>query len=201
MQNLGRRAISLWGLLNGYLCQIEYTSCFSCSTDHGIVSERWFVLQPYALLLAVAAPILLYLRQRILIVHLKIILGLAILISLILLLSIFTPTTLSNNHLLLIYPFPHILIAYAAVLIWSPIESPIQNAQTHITRASISKTSRIMRGAVTLVILLTLIGNFLATIHVHRALETTGGIGMWSSAIYELNDYLESQNRRAIASK
>lgn len=195
MENFGRRAVSLWNLLSGYLSLREYNSG---PTGQGIIPERWFALQPYVLVLAAAAPVWLYLRRRIQTIHLRITLGLAALIVMMLFLSIFTPTTLSNNHLLLIYPFPHILIAYAAVLTWNAFDPRTQNIQTLVAYDTTRAISRMMRSLVVLIITFTLMSNFRATAHVYRALETAGGIGMWSSAIYELNDYLESQDRNVV---
>jgi hypothetical protein len=58
-----------------------------------------------------------------------------------------------------------------------------------------TKRSRLITAGVWSVVALGILSNVLITVHNHQLLRDVQGTGMWSAAIYELNDYLVQENR------
>lgn len=87
--------------------------------------------------------------------------------------------SLGGWHLMALYPFLHGLTAFALTKFTSSIQQ---------------KYRRLGMIAVTALITLVSLSGLATTRQTYRALETTGGSGSWSDAIYDLSDYLEKRN-------
>jgi hypothetical protein len=184
-------------MLSGYEALNLFTTSFA---GVPLIYERIHAsFQPWLVLLAPAVALVVALKgPRTLKPRATLSLGSFLLMLIILLESCFTPTTLSANHLLLIYPFPALLIANSAVLVWDVVRQRAErdtSSQTQLANARPSVT----RLGVAVLLAVVLAGNLLTVIQNHRVLKSTGGVGMWSTAIYDLANYLDEHPRQVSA--
>jgi hypothetical protein len=141
-------------------------------------------LQPWIFLLAATVPVILFaIRRKRPNAHLRLVLGLAAAIVVILAFSTFTPSNFSTHHLVMVYPLQQALIVASAFLIISEVAG---------------RGAALVRRLVMGLVVLTILWNVIITLHNHMILRETGGVGMWSAAIYELNEYLMVQDRPVI---
>jgi hypothetical protein len=177
--NFGIRSQSMYELLHGYEAFNMYTTTF---TGERLPYDRLPSLQPWLVVLAVVVPIIIYLgRRKPLDSRLRLSLGLALASVLMVAFSTFTPTNLSQHHLIIVYPFQQVLIVNSALLVIDAFRG--------------TKRSRLITAGVWSVVALGILSNVLITVHNHQLLRDVQGTGMWSAAIYELNDYLVQENR------
>ncbi|MFQ5822870.1 MAG: hypothetical protein ACE5JB_02320 [bacterium] len=109
--------------------------------------------------------------------------GFLILMSLSLLLwSCFTPTLFRGHQLIMLYPFIHILIA---LFIWQSV----QYIRKKFTGGRIKV--KFLLSVAPAVVALIIASNLLVIQKYYKELLKTGGLGIWSDAIYELVDYLK----------
>lgn len=194
--NLTIQIKSFYQIVSGYEALNFYTTSF---TGVQVPFQRLSVsFQPWVMVMAIIAPVALQLwRREPVNVRLAISLALAATVMFIIILSIFTPGNLSSYHLLMTYPFPHLLIANSALLMWDTLAPGLQGQSTHLHRIA-TRSSHLARTAVAIVVALTLMLNTVVAVHNHRVLTRTQGVGMWSAAIYELADYLVLQKKPVV---
>jgi 4-amino-4-deoxy-L-arabinose transferase-like glycosyltransferase len=178
--NLGVRAQSFVDITAGTVTIDDYMTSFS---GVKVPFERFsFALQPWVIGLAAFVPPIIYtVKRKRLDKRLKYHLGLIFMTVIIIALSIFTPTSLCPFHLVIVYPFQQVVIV-SAVLI-AVHELRLTEWRRWFAWGTIG---------------LTLATNMLVTVGIHQVLVQTGGAGMWSSAIYDLNDYLQSADKPVI---
>lgn len=90
-----------------------------------------------------------------------------------LLLSSVSPSTLNVDHLILILPFPQVLMALAMVRAWR--------------HGGTAKIILPLMGSISLMLC------SVSWLHEHNEIEKTGGVGLNSDAIFELTEWLESR--------
>jgi hypothetical protein len=93
---------------------------------------------------------------------------------------ILTPRATGSHHMMMLYPFPEMIVAYAVSILLTPTFSVIGN----------SPALRIVARAATFGLLTILIvSNLVVDAKYHKSFVASGGKGVWSDAIYELKDY------------
>ena len=192
LSNLGIRLDSLFGLLSGYEILDFYTSTFG---GYQYPYSRGFFPStaiPWLVGLAILALGLQLLFRVKWGLNEKKALFLLLLSVLIVVVSTITPTNLMYHHLLLVYPFFHLLAAHFITAIPKFVRSwrfdPLENRTKRTAGYGLGG----LAVAVAVVTSLGVTGNY------YRVLEETGGIGMWSDAIYDLANYLEGDERTVV---
>jgi 4-amino-4-deoxy-L-arabinose transferase-like glycosyltransferase len=189
LSNLVWRMKSLFGLLSGYEILDFYTSTFS--GYHYPYSRGLFPTTALPWLVGLA--VLIGSIQAVLRVRwgldLRKALFLFLLSALVVGASIITPTNLMYHHLLVAYSFLPLLVAHFVMTIPDIVGTWRLGEQ----QSRLSKSVGWIVGAV--VVLIVLATEFGVVTNYYRVLRETGGIGMWSDAIYELADYLEGDDR------
>lgn len=97
------------------------------------------------------------------------------------------PGAVRIHHTTLVYPFPHLLIAAAAVSLW--------NHQWKICLAR-----RFTRGLLMVLLLFLALGEFHVAVRTERLIRDTGGRGWWSSALMKFSDTLKDRSDLVVAS-
>lgn len=106
--------------------------------------------------------------------------------------SSFTITGLAETHLYVIFPFPIILAAYCLVYLIGQVRNLVKG-QTFISRVL-----GLVGLAASFSLVLILISNVNGIALYLQNIETTGGQGVFSNAIYPLADYLVSRRESKI---
>ncbi len=187
--NLNVRLASLFRLLSGYELLNFYTSTFS--GYHYPYSRGLFLSTalPWLGGLAILAGITQTTLQSKNGIALRKAVFLLMMSALIVVASTFTPTNLMYHHLLVVYPFLHLLSAHFVTSIPNFIDAwKLREQNSNVIGHSISVTA----------VVIALITNLGVLDNYYQVLEKTGGVGMWSDAIYELADYLEGDDRTVI---
>lgn len=96
--------------------------------------------------------------------------------------SIVTPTSLSYHHLLIVYPFPHMVAASVV----ASLPRLLRGISARIAASS---------ALVPVVALLAILPSLGVTARYHQVLAQSGGVGMWSDAIYGLAEHLRGDQR------
>lgn len=108
------------------------------------------------------------------------------LLSLLILFQIYiTPKATGSHHIMMLYPFPQIIVAYAVSVLLSLRFSSIKRSQ--MLRAIIRPVSIGI-----LAVLIT--SNLVADVKYLQFFVESGGRGIWSDAIYDLADYAEQNS-------
>ncbi len=89
------------------------------------------------------------------------------------------PLAIRVHHMAILYPFPHLVIALAASLLW-----------TGMRRPSVQIACRVMSGGL---VLTALVGNLATVASTHEIIARTGGRGRWSDSIYDFVRDIEGQ--------
>jgi hypothetical protein len=178
--NLLLRFESFVNLLFGREILSFYMSIFDYQSSSSSLSPGTLI--PWLVLLVLLLTIIQIVTGLAFGLHTKKILFLVVLTVVIIAASIFTPTNFMYHHLLVAYPFPHLLIAY--FLIKTP----------HIL-SKIRLKPQFTRNAGYLILFIAVGINLYVVQNTYQILNKTGGKGMWSSAIYTLADYLKDDER------
>ncbi|MBI1882397.1 MAG: glycosyltransferase family 39 protein [Chloroflexi bacterium] len=191
LDNLGIRLESLFGLLSGYEILDFYTSTFGgyqFPYSRGIfVSTALPWLVGLAILVCGVQAIL-----RVKWLNLRKALFLLLMSALMVLASTVTPTNLMYHHLLLVYPFLHLFVAHFLMAIPNILKSVRpQGLEDRFNKM-------LGWGLSSAIIAIALAISLGVTTNYYRVLEETGGIGMWSDAIYELANHLEGDERTVV---
>ncbi|RIK81358.1 hypothetical protein DCC62_02420 [candidate division KSB1 bacterium] len=108
----------------------------------------------------------------------------------------FTPTKLSGQQLLLLYPFLHALAAAALVNMYDFFSS---NTRTKRVAGRFGTVLLRMKTAIAVVgVAIVLLLSAWPVFTYHRALLTTGGKGVWSDAIYTMADFLREHPGKTV---
>jgi 4-amino-4-deoxy-L-arabinose transferase-like glycosyltransferase len=192
LPNLIYRMKSLWGLLGGYELLDFYTTSFN---GHHFEYEKGFLAHPSLQWLFIFTLILLVIQlitKKWQPFNSRKLLFLFFCTLFIVLFSAFTPTNFVYHHLLVVYPFPHLIAAYGLTRLPGMLKLlrfKVPSLQVEINAV------RSLVGSVSILALLT----STATVFTYyRALEKSGGTGMWSDAIYELSAYLDGDDRTVV---
>jgi 4-amino-4-deoxy-L-arabinose transferase-like glycosyltransferase len=90
------------------------------------------------------------------------------------------PGAVRIHHTTLVYPFPHLIIAAAAMILWNH-------------PCKIFKRRRFMRGLLVTCLMFLAIGEFHVIIRTEKLIRETGGRGWWSNALVKFAE--ETKNR------
>jgi 4-amino-4-deoxy-L-arabinose transferase-like glycosyltransferase len=194
--NFVHRAETFVGLLQGYTILDFYTSSFA--GYHYPYSRGLFPMTALSALIVVALALLLVqtaLRSR-WVQHPRKALLLLMLTALIVGASTITPTNLMYHHLLVAYPFLHLFAAQFLVSIPAILLPRRSQQQPH--RPAAWRGKRWGWRVSVLVVSVALVSNLGVVANYYRVLGQTGGIGMWSDAIYSLSDYLAGDQRTIV---
>jgi 4-amino-4-deoxy-L-arabinose transferase-like glycosyltransferase len=186
--NLVVRYRTLAGLLQGYEILDFYTTTFG--GYHYPYQRGWFPTTAVPLLVAFALVIIA--TQASLGVNWGFDLrkGLFLILSgvLIVAASVVTPTNLMYHHVLVAYPFFHLLAAQALAAMPKLVRS--------VPAAGLTQPLRRLERAIAAAMLAAALASSLGVVGTYyRVLNQTGGIGMWSDSIYQLADYLKDDRR------
>jgi hypothetical protein len=107
--------------------------------------------------------------------------------SIVLLLAALTAGGFAMHHVILTYPFPHLVFATGLALACGSL--PRHHSQSHIPHS-------LMLGVAAVVVII----NVNNVVTITRGLQQLGGFGTWSDAIYRLYDHLALQPNRPVAS-
>src|SRR5262249_34583251 len=94
-----------------------------------------------------------------------------------------TPLATGPHHVMMLYPFPQIIVAYAACLLL------LRKVPNHFLALPI--VARSVAGGLLLTLLFS---NIVVDAQYLQSFRASGGRGIWSDAIYELTDYGKQNN-------
>jgi hypothetical protein len=97
------------------------------------------------------------------------------------------PGAVRIHHTTLVYPFPHLLIAAAAVSLWN-----------HQWKNFLFQ--RFTRGLVVVLLLFLVLGEFHVAVRTERLIRDTGGRGWWSNALVKFSGTLKNRSDLVVAS-
>lgn len=192
LPNFIYRLKSLWRLLSGYEILEFYTTSFN---GHHFEYEKGCLAYPILQWLFILALVMLgiqrFTRKRQALNSRKL-LFLSSCVFLMVLFSAFTPTNLVYHHLLVVYPFPHLIAAYGLTRLPGMMK-PLK-FKVPFLRLKFNAVQSFAGGLVVLALLTSTVTVFTY----YRVLEESGGTGMWSDAIYDLSAYLDGDDRTVI---
>ena len=192
LPNLIYRLKSLWRLLGGYEILEFYTTSFN---GHHYEYEKGFLAYPILPWLFIFVLILLVIQliaKKWQAFNSRKLLLLFFCTLFVLLFSAFTPTNLVYHHLLVVYPFPHLIAAYGLTRLPAMMKAIYFKIPS--LRIDVNGVQSIVGG----VVILALLTSTATVFTYYRVLEKSGGTGMWSDAIYELSAYLDRDDRTAV---
>ena len=97
------------------------------------------------------------------------------------------PGAVRIHHTTLVYPFPHLLIAAAAVTLWD------HSSKVFLTRS-------IRRGLLVVVLTFLAVGEFHVILRTENLIRTTGGRGWWSNALVKFSEEIKNRPSLTISS-
>lgn len=172
-ENLWTRVLQVLQLLNG-----DYISMLF--TGQHIENSVFFYFFPSMMILSIPG-LFLFIRKRQSLPYAPVGISLWIFILTVLIATCFSPTQLSGHHLIALYPMLHVAIACTLASI--------------TTLVPFVQRFRLDMALVTLLF----ITNLVTVVSLNNSLEKTGGVGFWSDAIYDLNEYLYSRGETIAA--
>jgi hypothetical protein len=97
------------------------------------------------------------------------------------------PGAVRIHHSTLVYPFPHLIIAAAVVVLWN---HPWKNFPLQ----------RVMRGLLAAGLLFLVVVEFHAILRTQQIIRETGGRGWWSNALVKFSDEIKSRSDLVVCS-
>jgi hypothetical protein len=174
--NITARISSFWDVLSGYGALQTYFTPFA---GEPVPYSRLWSLQPTLMVGTVALlPLLTIIRRHDPLI--RVAAGAGLMMVLIILFSAFTPTNLMVHHLIMVYPFQQVLLVAVGMAF-------VRGLARHVVIPG--RTLALTTAGVVM------LANAAIMMDVHRLLRETGGTGMWSASIYDLNEYLLAQDK------
>ena len=101
--------------------------------------------------------------------------------------ALILPGAVRIHHTTLVYPFPHLLIAAAAVTVWH-------------RRAKLPRAGWGRRGSLALVLMFLILGEFHVILRTERLIRATGGRGWWSNALEQFAGEIKTRSDLTVSS-
>lgn len=101
--------------------------------------------------------------------------------------AVILPGAVRIHHTTMVYPFPHLLIAAAAVTLWNRY-------------AKLSVSRQIGRGLLVAVLMFFAIGEFHVILRTEHLIRETGGSGWWSNALVKFADEIKTRRGVTVSS-
>jgi hypothetical protein len=97
------------------------------------------------------------------------------------------PGAVRIHHSTLVYPFPHLLIAAAAVSLWNHQWKNVPSRQ-------------VTRGLLVVILLFLAVGEFHVILRTQHLIRETGGRGWWSNALVKFPDEIKTRSALVVSS-